>query len=88
MRKARKQKFLERKESMDKSHGNPVYTYVSRIDFGNMAYTAKPKQEYCRRWDYRQTVLWREQENQSKTLVVNKIYVIDKLVCNFIEKTK
>lgn len=59
MRKERKQKFLERKESIQKSHGNPIYSYVSRIDFGNMAYTAKPKQEYCCRWDYKQTMLWR-----------------------------
>ena len=76
MRKARKQKFLERKESIHKAHGNSIYSYVSRIDFSNMAYTAKPKQEYCRKWDYRNTVLWREQENLHQTLIVDKIYGI------------
>ena len=73
MRKERKQKILERKESTQKSQGNPIYSYVSRIDFGDMAYTSKPKQEYCRRWDYRQTLLWRYLVNQPKTLTVGTV---------------
>ena len=84
MRKTRKQKFLERKESTHKAQGNPIYSYVSQIDFGDMAYTAKPKQEYCRKWDYRNTVLWREQENSYRTLIVESWYPLDSIL----EKTE
>lgn len=58
MRKARKDVFFIRKRSYWKTKGAPVYSYFTD-DLGTVFYTAKPKQYYCVKYDFRTAVYWR-----------------------------
>lgn len=60
MRKRRKMLFEVRKISSRKASGRPVFSYYSDIDFGTTFYTAKPKQEFCFKEDFKIAVQWRK----------------------------